>query len=88
MTQPTTEPRRFASPCVIASSEKSRLTQRELVPVPVTNCVSAVDSQIQLVQIGGVVQEIILRCSCEREHRIRLDYATPAVAQENTHVPN
>ena len=75
--------RQFASSCVIASPKSTPRTGSEAVAIPVTNAGGVADSGIQVESSNGIVHQITVRCSCDREHKIRLDYSSPGEENSN-----
>ncbi|MFK7821949.1 MAG: hypothetical protein AB8G99_24845 [Planctomycetaceae bacterium] len=83
MNQQDSGSRQFASSCVIASPKTTRSTAAGAVAIPVTNSAGNSDTGIDVEASNGVVHQITVRCSCDREHKIRLDYGTPREESSN-----
>ena len=69
------ERRRFASPCIIPSNIVADLPVDGSISIPAV-ATRPPEKSLELVEVDGIIREILLRCPCEREHRIGLDYDT------------
>ncbi len=72
----TTSTRHFDSPSVLPAARVVTATTRATVGSAHAAAAGAVrdDPSLRLIERDGVVQQIVLRCGCQQEHRIQLDY--------------